>query len=290
VVQWNVMSGRYPAYRAELGAWYTDVLARGLTVEVSLASYDGVMPASVGEYREMMEALLDAYPAIRYVEAWDEPNNTPSLDAQTAAGYTNVAYALCAMRGCTVIAGNLLDSDPNMVEYERAYERGLNPVEVDWGVHPYYAVASRDPQTVLEFEANLPNAGAGESVWFTEVGAYECEDFGGVRRVFGQRSQAVGASWLVNELMPLVRPAHVFYYELAYRPGEQPPCDRDDSDTAVYVPELPVPAPGRDPSGDAAGDSSGDPSNGPDGAYVAREAAAYIDEDRTGGPVEQRSR
>jgi hypothetical protein len=256
VVQWNVMSGDYPTYRTELEDWYADVLARGLTVELSLASYDGVMPASVNEYREMLEALLDAFPAVRYVEAWDEPNNTPGLSAASAARYTNVAHALCATRGCTVIAGNLLDSNPNMVEYERSYEQGLDPVERDWGIHPYYAVAARDPRTVLEFKANLPGEGAGESVWFTEVGAYECEDLGGVERVFGQRSQAVGASWLVNRLMPLIKPAHVFYYELTYRAGEQPPCDRSDSDTAVYVP-------------------SGDPR----APYLAREAASYIADD-----------
>ena len=256
VVQWNVMSGDYPPYRSELDSWYADVLALGLTPELSLASYDGVMPGSIGEYQEMLEQLLDTFPAIRYLEAWDEPNATPGLDARTAARYTNVAHSLCGARGCTVIAGNLLDSDPNMVAYERAYEQALDPVESDWGIHPYYAVVTRNPATVLTFKANLPDGGVGERLWFTEVGAYECEDIGGYR-LFGQRAQAVGASWLVNRLMPMVRPVHVFYYEFVFRAGQEPPCDRGDSDTALYVP-------------------TGDPR----APYAPREAASYISDDR----------
>jgi hypothetical protein len=256
VVQWNVSSGDYPAYRSELDSWYADVLALRLTPEVSLASYDGVMPVSVGEYHEMLEQLLDTFPAIRYLEAWDEPNATTGLDANTAARYTNVAHSLCQPRGCTVIAGNLLDSDPHMAGYERAYERALDPVESDWGIHPYQAVATRNPATVLAFKANLPDGGIDENLWFTEVGAYECEDIGGYRRL-GQHSQAVGASWLVNRLMPEVRPVHVFYYELMFRSGQQPPCDRGDSDTALYVP-------------------TGDPR----APYAPREAASYIADDR----------
>ncbi len=252
VVQWNVMSGDYPAYRSELDSWYADVLALGLTPELSLTSYDGVMPASIGEYREMLEQLLDAFPAIRYLEAWDEPNTTPGLDARTAARYTNIAHSLCEARECTVIAGNLLDSDPNMAAYERAYEQGLDPVESDWSIHPYYAVATRNPATVLTFKANLPDGGVGGRLWFTEVGAYECEDIGGYR-LFGQRAQAVGASWLVNRLMPMVMPVHVFYYELVFRAGQKPPCDHGDSDTALYVP-------------------TGDPR----APYAPREAASYI--------------
>jgi hypothetical protein len=235
VVQWNVMSGAYPDYLAQLEAWYRDVLALGLTPEVSLAAYDGVLPGSYPEYRAALQALLDRFPATVYVEAWDEPNGTPGLSPGMAARYTLIALSLCRVRGCTVIAGNLLDS-ASMAAYEREYASALYPVSfTNWGVHPYLAVKARSASTVLAFKANLPDAGAGERIWFTEVGAYRCE--GGVRpALLGERAQALDASWLVNRLMPEIQPAHVFYYEFLFKGRRPPPCDRSDSDTALYAP------------------------------------------------------
>jgi hypothetical protein len=252
VVQWNVMSGAYPSYLAQLEAWYRDVLTLGLTPEVSLAAYDGVLPGSLPEYQAALQALLDRFPATPYVEAWDEPNGTPGLSATTAARYTLLAQSLCRDRGCTVIAGNFLDS-ASMSAYEREYARALQPANLtNWGVHPYLAVKAHEDATVLDFRSNLPHAGAGARIWFTEVGAYRCE--GGARPVlFGERAQARDASWLVNRLMPEIHPAHVFYYEFLFKDRRPPPCDRSDSDTALYA-----------PAGDRAG------------ADVPRGAASYI--------------
>lgn len=256
VVQWNVMSGAHPDYLAQLESWYSDVLTLGLTPEVSLAAYDGVLPASSPEYRAALQGLLDRFPATAYVEAWDEPNDTSGLTAVTAAHYTLIAQSLCQSRGCTVIAGNLLDS-ASMVAYERAYASALRPFDfADWGVHPYLAVKEHDPATVLAFRSNLPAAGAGARIWFTEIGAYRCE--GGTRPALrGERAQALDASWLVNRLMPEVQPAHVFYYEFLFKDRRPPPCDRSDSDTALYA-----------PSGDRSA------------LDVPRAAASYIYDDR----------
>jgi hypothetical protein len=235
VVQWNVMSDAYPDYLAQLESWYRDVLTLGLTPDVSLAAYDGVLPVSSSAYGAALRALLDRFPATSYVEAWDEPNDTPGLSADTAAGYTNVAQSLCRDRGCTVIAGNFLDS-ASMTAYEREYARALHPASLtNWGIHPYLAVKARADSTVLDFRSNLPDAGAGERIWFTEVGAYRCE--GGVRpELLGERTQALDAWWLVNRLMPVIQPAHVFYYEFLFKDRRPPPCDRSDSDTALYAP------------------------------------------------------
>jgi hypothetical protein len=256
VVQWNVMSGAYPNYLEQLESWYRDVLALGLTPEISLAAYDGVLPGSYPEYRAALQALLGRFPATSYVEAWDEPNDTPGLPAATAARYTLIARSLCRDRDCTVIAGNFLDS-ASMTAYEREYARALYPESLtNWGIHPYLAVKERDAATVLAFRSNLPDAGAGERIWFTEVGAYRCE--GGARpELLGERAQARDASWLVNRLMPEIQPAHVFYYEFLFKDHRPPPCDRSDSDTALYVP---------------AGDRSA--------ADVARAAASYIYDNR----------
>jgi hypothetical protein len=253
VVQWNVMSGYYPQYRAELDAWYADVLSIGLTPDVSLASYDGVMPVSIAEYKARLEELLDRFTGIRYVEAWDEPNDTADLDAVTAAAYTNSASSLCRARGCTTIAGNFLDSQPNLVAYEREYERALQPASLsNWGIHPYAAVKTRSAATVFAFRASLPGGGTGMRIWFTEVGAYRCEGTGG-HELRGEREQALDASWLVNRLMPAIEPAHVFYYEFLFKDRRPPPCGGSDSDTALYV-----------------------PSSDPNAADVPRAAAGYV--------------
>ena len=253
VVQWNVMSGGYPAYRSEFESWYADVLGIGLTPEVSLASYDGILPSSSVEYQTRLEELLNQFKAIRYLEAWDEPNNTANLAAATAAHYTNAAYSLCQSRGCTLIAGNFLDSLPNLLTYEHAYEQALHPANLpNWGIHPYDAVKRQSASTVLDFRANLPGGGAGDRIWFTEVGAYQCEDYGRYL-LFGEREQALDASWLVNRLMPAIVPAHVFYYEFLFKDRQSPPCNSSSPDTALYI-----------------------PSSDPTVAYAPRAAANYI--------------
>ncbi len=267
VVQWNVMSGGYPEYRAELESWYADVLDAGLAPEISLTSYDGILPSSPTEYQTRLEELLSRFQAIRYLEAWDEPNNTANLSAVTAAHYTNLAYSLCQGRDCTLIAGNFLDS-PNVLAYEHEYEQALDPANPpDWGIHPYLAVKDRSASTVLDFRSSLPNGGAGDRIWFTEVGAYRCEDYGQYT-VPGDREQAIDASWLVNRLMPAIEPRHVFYYEFLFKRRRPPPCNSSSPDTALYVP-------------------SGDP-YAPD---IPRPAASYVYDGRgtpsayTGGAV-----
>ncbi len=80
--------------------------------------------------------MFGSFPRIRVLEAWNEPNDShysSYLPPAAAAGLMNAAYTLCQARGCTAIAGDLLDSEPNMVEYERRYERGLSPAEADRG-------------------------------------------------------------------------------------------------------------------------------------------------------------
>src|SRR5262249_6832067 len=202
VVQWNVMSGSYPAYLAKYEAWYRASSALGLTPEVAVTSYDGVLPSSASEYQQKIELLLDLKP-VRYFEAWNEPNNKPFLPPATAAHFTNAAYSLCQSKGCTLIAGDLLDS-PNMVGYETDYEKDLSPPNPpNWGVHPYYAVKAQSEATVFDFRANLPNSA--DSIWFTEIGAYNC-----IRgEQLGELHQAIEASWLVNKLMRSFEPAHV---------------------------------------------------------------------------------
>jgi hypothetical protein len=234
VVQWNLMSGAYPAYLAKYEDWYNASSALGLTPELAVTSYDGVLPPSTTDYQHEIERLLALKP-VRYFEAWNEPNNAPFLTPATAADFTNSAYSLCQKDGCTVIAGDLLDS-PNMVGYVADYEKYLTPPNPpNWGIHPYYAVKAESEATVLAFRANLPNSA--DAIWFTEIGAYNC-----IRgKQLGELHQAVAASWLVNRLIPAIQPAHVLYYE--YLDGNPPLCSGSNADTALYLAGHPHNAP-----------------------------------------------
>ncbi len=239
VVQWNVMGGvGYPEELVDLQAWYTHAIELQLTPELALDNYNCAgctAPRSTAEYARELEALSSAFPRIRVLEAWNEPNDShysSYLPPSSAAGFMNAAYTVCQARGCTAIAGDLLDSEPNMVEYERRYERGLSPADPgNWGLHPYHAVKYATARTVSAFRRALPHPGV-DQIWFTEVGAYYCE----AGRTYGEASQEQQARFLVERLIPEFRPAHVFYYELAWKYDEPPPCDSQRDDTALYAP------------------------------------------------------
>ena len=239
VVQWNVMSGDYPEYRSEFEAWLTDVAGLGLTPDVALTSYDGRYPSSSTEYRTRLEEILNRAKAIdpvRYLEAWNEPNNQGNVSALDAADFTNSASATCKHDyGCTVIAGNFEDN-PNISAYEEEYVRNLHPVPAIWGVHPYYSVEEEKEEPFLMFRTHLPNRGVGERIWFTEIAARECSDFNGHMVENGELGQSERADWLVNTLMRNAKPEHVFYYEFLLKDRRQPSCQSEGADGALYLP------------------------------------------------------
>jgi hypothetical protein len=238
VVQWDVMQGEgYPEELGNLRRWYGHATQLGLTPELALDNYNCAgcsAPRSSAQYTTALEALLAQFPAIQVLEAWNEPNNahyTSYLEPATAAHLMNAAYAVCELHGCTAIAGDLLDSEPSMVDYGREYERYLTPADPgNWGIHPYHAVKYTTDSTVRAFDEALPNP-ASDRIWFTEVGAYYCE----AGHLYGERSQAEQASFLVDDLIPEFQPEHVFYYELAWRYDEPPACDSEQDDTALYA-------------------------------------------------------
>jgi hypothetical protein len=242
VVQWNVFSGQYSRYLAEFEAWLNDVTSIDLQPEVALTSYDGVYPDSPSEYKLRLVQILNRASAmghpIHFLEAWNEPNNQGNVPALTAAHFTNAASASCeAGYGCTVIAGDFEDS-PNVAAYEDQYIKDLDPVPVSWGVHPYYSVEEESEAPFLDFREHLPDKGVGERIWFTEIAARKCSDFGGNLVENGEVGQARHANWLVNTLIKDVRPQHVFYYEFLLREGRRPSCESEGSDGALYAPSA----------------------------------------------------
>jgi hypothetical protein len=238
VVQWDVMRGAgYLEELANLQRWYRGALDLHLTPDLALDNYNCSgcgAPRETAEYASELEALGRAFPDIQVLEAWNEPNDshyTSYIAPAAASQLMNAAHSFCEAHGCTAIAGDLLDSEANMVEYEEQYERGLQPRDPgDWGIHPYHAVKYLTASTVASFRAALPHP-TSDRLWFTEVGAYYCE----AGQVYGERSQEEQARFLTGELIPEFQPEHVFYYEIANSYGEPPACSSQQSDTALYA-------------------------------------------------------
>jgi hypothetical protein len=227
----------------------TDIASMNLISEIALTSYDGTYPGSSREYQTRLEQVLgrarDMGHSIRYLEAWNEPNNQGKEPAVSAAHFTNVAGTACERGyGCTVIGGGLEDS-PGVATYEEEYVKNLDPVPAIWGVHPYYSVEEKSEAPFLSFREHLPGKGVGEQIWFTEIAARRCSDFNRHEVENGELGQAERAGWLVNTLMHSAKPEHVFYYEFLLSKHRQPSCQSEGSDGALYLPSIDRNAPDR---------------------------------------------
>lgn len=247
VAQWNVTAPAHAGSWTILENWLRDVHSLGLIPDVGLTSYDDVYPSSPAAYRASLQALLARAAAlgvpIRYIEAWNEPNNQGHRPPAAAAALTNAASAVCAAgNGCAVIAGDLEDS-PDAGAFERAYARLLDPLPAIWGVHPYRSVEAMSEAPYANVVANLPRGGAGEQVWITEVAAHRCHDYGGQLVDNGALGQAQRARWLIDTLIPVRRPAHVFYYGFLLKERKTPDCRTEREDDALYVPSADPDAP-----------------------------------------------
>jgi hypothetical protein len=185
----------------------------------------------IGQLLTHLDSLY-AGTTVPYIEAWNEPNSS-GVPAATAAGYWTAANGVCATAGCTAIAGDFVDNDPdqgsqsfapgcaanltynNLATYERNYVTALGTGSpAIWGFHPYFAVNCEQSTSVATFEDNLPTP-AGQ-IWFTEVGAWECVKGQSTPR--GVARQQADAAYLVNTLMSASSPgapAHVFWYGMA---------------------------------------------------------------------------
>ena len=268
VVPWDVIAQPHgEALHFDLfAAWLADVRWLGLAPDLAIEQAEtattvnggelGRIPATAASYLSYVAALL-RYAAsvgepIRYLEAWNEPNNTGTgpvgqghPSAARAAQFMNAASSLCAERGCTPIAGDFLDSQyarPGHGEaaegatgmgvgYQREYLADLTlPYPQNWGFHPYAAVKYRTTQTIHEFERALPIRDL--AVWFTEVGAYRCQG----RRPSTPAEQADGVRYLDGLIGPALKITHAFYYELKAETAEQETtCPASaGADTSLY--------------------------------------------------------
>jgi len=254
VVAYDVMCDQSgPAYGV-FRTWLADVQSLGLTPVVAFwyGHFDGnscatlpAVPSTPAQYNDAIAgvgAFLRAFPQVRVVEAWNEPNNGrgPDVPAATAAAFWAAARGDCATGTCdTVIAGDFNDAQSNLVPYERQYVAALGGADpVDWGIHPYAAANDHETATLSAFDGGLPNPPL-DRVWYTEVGAYYCTPKHNTRNGWTpaqlQSAQEASAHYLVNTLMASpFTPVHVFYYEFMYKDNLAGPCA--DRDSALFEP------------------------------------------------------
>jgi phosphodiesterase/alkaline phosphatase D-like protein len=282
VVRWSAINGSenttYQDWCTDAGTAYWNGLH--LTLDLSLTSFNAseARPTPT-QYREYLSDLLTQCPAISIVEPWNEPNNAGAtyVNPTLAAEYAKEAASVCSepAHGCSTVVGNLLDSS-SMVGYENEYREALKGwVFPYWGMHPYYAVKNESATTVSEFEGHWGDGAS--SLWFTEVGAYNCLDYGALE-VPGEINQREHAEWFVQNLIKDA--AHVFYYEVLDKDREQPQteCERTGApDTALYVPSSDPNAPDRPrPAAAWIYDNKGEPWAYTGGASVVYKKYAYL--------------
>ncbi len=254
VVPWNIVDNSTSTCFTAFSNWYHEVLSAGLIPEVALWTYPRLygakqtcspagapmLPRSTAEYAQYVgtasTALLKQFPAIKVLEAWNEPNLTGENPSVTAAAEYGAETARLCSGICTSVVGDLIDTN-GMQSYEEQYVPLLTGfVGGDpgvWGIHPYGATNRKEVAPVTTFKAHLPGKGTSDSIYFTEVGAYYCQEKEGIEVHFTEAEQASAAEYLVTKLLPYANRA--FYYELAYGHDGLTPCMKE-SDTALYAP------------------------------------------------------
>ena len=126
VIPWDAM--RSPA----VGVWLTAARRANVQPLVAFGHAQGdrcpdspCRLAGVREYTARFRAFRRRFPWVRTITPWNEPNHAsqPTVSVPgRAARYYNAVRAAC--RGCTVVAGDMLDA-PNLRRYLTRYRRAL---------------------------------------------------------------------------------------------------------------------------------------------------------------------
>jgi hypothetical protein len=123
------------------------------------------VPPSLPDYEHAFERFRERHPwVLRYVP-WNEPNHPdePTVSHPgLVADYFNALRAACA--ACTVVAGDVLDSD-DMASWVMEFSRGLDTAPAVWGLHNYRGVNGFSASSTEAFLRLVRGP-----VWLTETG------------------------------------------------------------------------------------------------------------------------
>jgi Glycosyl hydrolase catalytic core len=119
----------------------------------------------VGAYEAAVRRFLARYPWVHVITPWNEPNHQAEPtrgDAAAAAAYYGAVRRACP--ACTIVAGDVLDSD-NMLAWLSSYHAALPEEPAVWGLHNYH-----DTTHLLSDRLESFLGAVGGEVWLTETG------------------------------------------------------------------------------------------------------------------------
>ncbi|HEX2104060.1 MAG TPA: hypothetical protein VHF51_10445 [Solirubrobacteraceae bacterium] len=219
--------------RIEFDQWVTDAASVGVRPLVAFeASRDPAKRTSAGlpraptvtEYSSAMTAFLRAYPTVRQLAPWNEPNfsgssNPLSGSPSLAASYYRELVSVCAREraGCTVAAGDFagVPGDAYVGSYQAALGSARPAV---WAFHAHtdanrFQAGTDDSAPATRFFlGKLGGRWANSQLWIDEVGAYFRDANG---KVWGDDSQRATTSFILGLSSLSSRISRIYYYNFS---------------------------------------------------------------------------
>lgn len=168
IVPWNAATSE----PAVVQAWLDATAAEGIQPHVAFerlrsdrCPYAPCTPPSVAQYRAAIDAFIARFPQVRTYTTWNEVNHQ-SQPVRTrpdlVAGYYRQLTAACP--GCTVVAGDVLDSG-NFTGWLRSFLSSFEDPPQLWGIHNYGDASRGTTAGTDAVLATVPG-----TVWMEETG------------------------------------------------------------------------------------------------------------------------
>lgn len=168
IVPWNAATSE----PAVVQAWLDATAAEGIQPHVAFerlrsdrCPYAPCTPPSVAQYRAAIDAFIARFPQVRTYTTWNEVNHQ-SQPVRTrpdlVAEYYRQLTAACP--GCTVVAGDVLDSG-NFTGWLRSFLAHFREPPQLWGIHNYGDASRGTTAGTDAVLATVPG-----TVWMEETG------------------------------------------------------------------------------------------------------------------------
>jgi len=210
VVPWDAAdrAGRWHWSVARAQAVGADVLVAFDHAEGDRCPGSPCVLPSIEHYEQAVAAFLRAYPTVRTITAWNEPNHAsqPTAPAPAAAAaYYDAARRVCP--ACTVVAGDLLDG-ASMASYLAEYKSALATTPPVWGLHDYH-----DATYFQSSGIDAMSRATTGPIWLTETGGIVSLTSGTSSLPYDERRAADGVSWVYQLADRRPRIARVYLYQ-----------------------------------------------------------------------------
>ncbi|MBJ7331595.1 MAG: hypothetical protein JHC95_17000 [Solirubrobacteraceae bacterium] len=181
VVPWNAATAQPAKVRAWLDATARLGMQPHIAFEHSAGDRCPSRPCTAptrAQFRHSIDQFIAMFPEVRTYTTWNEGNhtlqptrNTPAL----AAGYYQELVAACP--GCTIVAGDVLDSG-GFSNWIRTFMAALPSPPQLWGLHSWGDARDGGSTGVDTMLSNVPG-----TLWIEETGAMV-----GLRNSFGRQT------------------------------------------------------------------------------------------------------